>query len=71
MNSSKFFENKDCKYYPCHKLKEINCLFCYCPIYHNCEIRKCDVCTFPHLRKNYDDIISMLRTGTNITLGEH
>ena len=33
-NSYKFFENKDCKYYPCHKgLDKINCLFCYCPLY--------------------------------------
>lgn len=29
-----FFENKDCKYFPCHKgLADFNCLFCYCPMY--------------------------------------
>ena len=33
-NSERFFENKDCKYYPCHDgLEHINCLFCYCPMY--------------------------------------
>ena len=34
-NSSKFFANKDCEYYPCHKMEgDLNCLFCYCPLYH-------------------------------------
>lgn len=34
-NSYKFFENKECEYYPCHKdMESINCLFCYCPLYH-------------------------------------
>ncbi|MCK5718320.1 MAG: hypothetical protein KAH84_00065 [Thiomargarita sp.] len=29
-----FFENRACKYYPCHtNIKHINCLFCYCPLY--------------------------------------
>ena len=34
-NSYKFFNNKECKYMPCHKGIEadnINCLFCYCPM---------------------------------------
>ena len=29
----KFFSHKQCEYYPCHQLDEINCLFCYCPLY--------------------------------------
>ena len=38
-NSYKYFENKECKYYPCHKGKQnINCMFCYCPFY---EHEKC------------------------------
>ena len=33
-NSYRFFENKDCKYFPCHQgLTDFNCLFCYCPMY--------------------------------------
>lgn len=33
-NSSRFFENRDCRYFPCHKNQEpFNCLFCYCPFY--------------------------------------
>lgn len=39
--SERFFENKDCKYYPCHAGLEgqpFNCLFCYCPMnpYEDC-----------------------------------
>ena len=33
-NSYKFFANRECKYYPCHEgLEELNCLFCFCPMY--------------------------------------
>lgn len=34
-NSYKFFNNKECKYMPCHEgmsADSINCLFCYCPM---------------------------------------
>ena len=38
-NSYRFFENKDCGYFPCHKgLEDFNCLFCYCPMY---TLEKC------------------------------
>ena len=36
MNSHRYFENRDCKYYPCHDMPKgegVNCLFCYCPLY--------------------------------------
>lgn len=36
----RFYQNKGCKYFPCHDLKEsdlskalFNCMFCYCPLY--------------------------------------
>ncbi len=35
-NSYRFFENKECMYYPCHagmEGKSLNCLFCYCPMH--------------------------------------
>ena len=35
-NSSRFFENRDCAYFPCHAGMDgepFNCLFCYCPLY--------------------------------------
>ena len=31
-----FFQNRECKYFPCHKgidEEEFSCLFCYCPLY--------------------------------------
>ena len=74
-NCSKYFANKDCEYYPCHKdLEDFNCLFCYCPLYLSehcpgnptyieCEgkiIKCCDECTFPHKPENYDTIIKFL-----------
>ena len=71
--SYKFFENKDCEYYPCHKgLKEINCLFCYCPLYRikDCGgnyrmlengVKDCSSCAFPHIRENYEKVIERLK----------
>ncbi len=35
-NSSSFFANRACRYFPCHEgipEEEFNCLFCYCPLY--------------------------------------
>lgn len=34
--SSSFFRNVDCAYFPCHQGVDeasFNCLFCYCPLY--------------------------------------
>lgn len=74
-NSYRFFENRECKYFPCHRgIKEVNCLFCYCPLYReiNCpgnpsyikkdgkQIKVCTDCTFPHKSDNYDVIMAYL-----------
>lgn len=35
-NSSRFFQNKECEYFPCHDMdteEGMNCLFCFCPLY--------------------------------------
>lgn len=35
-NSYRFFQNKECQFFPCHKVQDeenFNCLFCYCPLY--------------------------------------
>ena len=74
-NSSKFFANTDCEYYPCHKTDEdLNCLFCYCPLYRlDCPgnpkmierngkmIKSCTDCIFPHLAENFDKIMQILK----------
>ena len=72
----KFFQNKKCEYFPCHKgipEENFNCLFCYCPLYTlgkscggNCEflengVKSCMKCGFPHQRSNYDKVISRFR----------
>ena len=73
-HSAKFFENRDCEYYPCHACNtQINCLFCYCPLYHmDCPgnytmietgsglIKSCVNCVFPHVPENYDKVIALL-----------
>ena len=74
-NSYRYFENRACKYYPCHEgIEELNCLFCYCPLYshEHCpgtyeyidvpggKIKSCMDCTFPHRAENYDIIIQFL-----------
>lgn len=74
-NSYRYFENRDCKYYPCHKeIENMNCLFCYCPLYarencpgnykyidiHGTQIKECTDCTFPHREENYETIIKLL-----------
>ena len=35
-NSYRFFQNRECKFFPCHEVQDeddFNCLFCYCPLY--------------------------------------
>lgn len=79
-SSYKFFENKECKYYPCHKnVEEINCLFCYCPLYHfeKCPgnykiveskgrlIKSCIDCSFPHIPDNYDKVNAIIKANNS------
>ncbi len=70
-NSSSYFQNRDCGFFPCHKTGEgeyFNCLFCFCPLYtlgNNCGgnfvytdkgIKDCSNCTLPHSKKGYEYI---------------
>ncbi len=77
-NSYKFYNNKDCKYFPCHTVKnedEFNCMFCYCPLYlvekcgGNYKIHKgikdCSDCMIPHSLKGYDYINKKLKSLPN------
>ena len=68
----KFFCNKECEYFPCHKTdnpEEFNCMFCYCPLYmlgEDCGgnftylangIKDCSACILPHIKgKGYEHI---------------
>ena len=72
-HSYRYFQNKECEYFPCHKIKDdenFNCLFCYCPLYFlencggNCKtitgIKDCSECMIPHGEKGYDYIIGKI-----------
>ncbi len=72
----RFFQNRECEYFPCHQgidPEDINCLFCYCPLYalgKRCGgkfeyspkgIKMCTDCVFPHRAENYPLIIERYR----------
>lgn len=74
--SYKFFENRSCEFYPCHKAEEINCLFCFCPLYYRTKnlydcggnfkilsngVKDCRDCNFIHTPEGYDNIIKKLK----------
>ena len=69
--SFRYFENRKCQYYPCHKSDNINCLFCFCPLYRDKDcggkykmmngIKDCSDCLVPHCEENYGLIIDKLR----------
>lgn len=78
----KFFSNKKCEYFPCHKtndLENFNCLFCYCPLYalkdkcggnfryNEKGIKDCTNCLLPHKRNNYDYVIRKFKDIVEIT----
>lgn len=75
-NSSKYFCNRECAYYPCHKVEEgeeFNCLFCYCPLYalgDQCGgnfkytakgIKDCSDCAIPHREGGYEHVMKGIR----------
>ena len=72
-NSFSYFQNRECEYFPCHKVKDdrsFNCLFCFCPLYalgDKCGgnfaytdkgIKDCPGCLIPHSTSGYDYILS-------------
>jgi len=67
----RFFENRDCEYYPCHALESINCLFCFCPLYSQecggdfsvtaAGMKDCGQCHKPHDIDGYEYVISRLK----------
>ena len=73
--SFQYFENRDCKYYPCHKMdiSGFNCLFCYCPMYFaicpgtpeyieikGVTAKNCVDCEYPHRPENFQVIMELL-----------
>ena len=75
MASYRFFQNKECEYFPCHKeadTETFSCLFCYCPLYalgdrcggsftYTAEgIKDCSGCLKPHREENYEKIMEKM-----------
>ncbi len=73
--SCKYFENRECEFYPCHNMENQNCLFCFCPLYFlDCggnfvmiefedgrEVKDCSECKIPHRCDGYDYVIKKLK----------
>lgn len=73
-NSSAYFQNRECEYFPCHKTtdaEDFNCLFCYCPLYRMEEcggnyrmtetgVKDCSGCLFPHRAANYPCVLKKI-----------
>ena len=72
-NSYCFFQNKECEYFPCHKVADssnFSCLFCYCPLYALGEkcggnftytssgVKDCSGCPIPHRPEGYEYVLS-------------
>ena len=75
MEHYKFFQNKQCEYFPCHHGADpdsFSCLFCYCPLYalgDQCGgsfryteqgIKDCSGCLNPHRAENYDKMMEQM-----------
>lgn len=73
--SCKYFENRDCEYYPCHDTENLNCMFCFCPLYtmdcggnfkmiegkDGVPVKDCSDCLIPHSKNGYDYIMEKLQ----------
>ena len=71
----KFFQNRDCEFFPCHNNvnnDEFNCLFCYCPLYmlkNECGgdfkmtsgVKDCSDCNNPHDSGSFAFIMSAMK----------
>ena len=81
----KFFQNRECEYFPCHAgadPERFNCLFCFCPLYALGEkcggafsytaggVKDCSACLVPHRPENYDRICRKVRRGHEIRRDE-
>lgn len=73
-NGTRFINNTDCEYFPCHKTRkpeEFNCLLCFCPLYlmDDCGgkhtfmsgIKVCSGCMVPHAKNGYDYVINKIK----------
>ncbi len=84
-NSARYFCNRECAYYPCHRVgeeEEFNCLFCYCPLYvlgDKCGgdfkytkkgIKDCSGCVIPHTEGGYEHVMERIRAVVELGSGK-
>ena len=74
-NSSSYFKNDECEYFPCHQVsgEYFNCMFCHCPLYalgDQCGgnfvyieggIKDCSNCVIPHTESGVQHVKARLR----------
>jgi Zn-finger protein len=75
MEHYKFFQNKECEFFPCHQTEDassFNCLFCFCPLYclkDECGgdfrymdngVKDCTPCARVHNEKSHDYVMRMI-----------
>ena len=84
-NNHKYFINRNCKYFPCHKIlddNDFNCMFCFCPLYSfgsECggnfkfsgekKIKNCIDCILPHKPEYYSIIMEKLKERNKLNHG--
>ena len=70
----KFYQNRKCEYFPCHKLEnedKFNCLFCFCLLFmlksdcggkfkYTNGYKDCSDCKLPHSKNAYSRIMSKM-----------
>lgn len=87
MNNYKFINNQECKFFPCHKMQNVNdfnCLFCYCPLYilgdrcggnfkyNSRGIKDCSNCILPHIKDvGYAHVQEKIREIIELVQQEH
>jgi Zn-finger protein len=71
----KFFEHRECEFFPCHGPASTNCMFCYCPLaFLECpgnytiiesppgvKRKDCSDCTLTHGRKGWEVVQHWLK----------
>ena len=72
MEHYRYFQNKECEYFPCHEganCDNFNCIFCYCPLYalgDKCGgnfsymdngVKDCSNCMLPHSEAGYGHVV--------------
>ena len=72
LRNYQFFQNKKCEYFPCKKVENLNCLFCFCPLYYNKDCggnykildngwKDCSSCLILHKEDGYEYVLNKLK----------